>query len=116
MWIKLPDEDFNLNAQWREKWLNAIVPNKQFVSDPTIPLPGFNLPRRKWSMLNRYRSGHGIAYVLRLSTSGACVIARTVNDVMSNRLHIVEQCPLTKLNGGLKSLNTACTEAIALIG
>ena len=32
---------------------------------------------------------------------------------IQSMLHIVEHCPLTKLTGGLKSLNTACTEAVA---
>ena len=111
----MPDEDFNLNAQWREKWLNAIVPNKQLVSDPTTPLPGFNLPRRKWSMLNRYRSGHGVCaetehkWGLRDSPNCEC-------GQVQSMLHIVEHCPLTKLNGGLECLNTACNEAVAWLG
>ena len=31
-------------------------------------------------------------------------------------LYIVEHCPLTKLNGGLECLNTACNEAVAWLG
>ena len=66
-------------------------------------------------MLNRYRTGHGLCaeteYKWGLRDSPNCDCGQ-----VQSMLHIVEHCPLTKLNGGLKTLNTASTEAIAWLG
>ena len=37
----------------------ATVVNSTLVVDPTIRLPGFDLHRRQWSLLNRFRTGQG---------------------------------------------------------
>jgi len=117
MWSKLPDQDFDVNVQWRKKWSNAIpeVPNKHRVPDPTIALPGFNLPRRKWSILNWYRTGHGLCAETEHKWGLHDNQNRECGQIQS-MLHIVEHCPLTKLNGGLETLNTASTEAVAWLG
>ena len=38
-------------------WQSATVVNSSLVEHPTIRLPGFDLHRRQWSLLNRFRTG-----------------------------------------------------------
>ena len=42
---------------WRSAW--DLPANSEIVDDPTVPVPGANLPRREWCILNRFRSGAG---------------------------------------------------------
>ena len=42
-----------------KQWQSATVVNSTLVVDPTIRLPGFDLHRRQWSLLNRFRTGQG---------------------------------------------------------
>ena len=48
-----------LTSRWREDWQSATVVNSTLVVDPTIRLPSFDLHRRRWSLLNRFRTGQG---------------------------------------------------------
>ena len=54
-----PAPDATAASEWIDARLNTTVVNRSLVTDPTICPPGFNLPRRLWSTLNRFRTGHG---------------------------------------------------------
>jgi len=77
---------------------------------PTIRQPGFDLPRQQWSLLNRFRKEQGHCGVCRrkwrLTDTDLCPCGET--QTMS---HIVESCPLTKLNCGLSRLHSADEDA-----
>jgi len=49
----------DISAQWRDAWESAAVVHQGLVPDPTIRQPGFDLPRRSWALLNRFRTGQG---------------------------------------------------------
>ena len=51
----------DLAGRWRESWETASAIDSSFVADPTIRLLGFDLPRREWSLLNRFRTARDIA-------------------------------------------------------
>ena len=57
LWMNL--QTIDVTSQWREHWQSATVVNSTVVVDPTIRLPGFDLHRRQWSLLNRFRTGQG---------------------------------------------------------
>jgi len=82
------------------------------VCDPTIRQPGFDLPRQQWSLLNRFHTEHGHCGACRskwrLTDTDLCPCGET--QMMS---HIVESCPLTKLNGGLSQLHSADEDAVS---
>ena len=82
------------------------------LCDPTIQQPGFDLPRQQWSLLNRFRTelGHcgACRRKWRLTDTNLCPCGET--QTMS---HIVESCPLTKLNGGLSRLHSADEDAVS---
>ena len=44
---------------WRAAWETDPPANSLIIDDPTVPVPGANLPRREWCILNRFHSGTG---------------------------------------------------------
>jgi len=47
------DTTASVSSLWHEDWQSATVINYLMADDPTVWLPGFHLPRRQWSLLNR---------------------------------------------------------------
>ena len=88
------------------------VANSSLVADPTSRQPGFDLSGSHWTLLNRFRTGHGHCGVtehrwgLRASADCSCGQPQTM-------FHIVEQCPLTRLEGVLQKLYSADDDATA---
>ena len=86
--------------------------NSYLVCHPTIRQPGFDLPWQQWSLLNRFRTEHwhcgACRRKWRLADTDLCPCGET--QTMS---HIVESCPLTKLNGGLSRLHSADEDAVS---
>ena len=80
--------------------------------DPTIRQPGFDLPGQQWSLLNRFRTEQGHCGACRrkwrLADTDLCPCGET--QTVS---HIVESCPLAKLNGGLSRLHSADEDAVS---
>jgi len=90
------------------KW-STLIP---ITCDFTIGQPGFDLPRQQWSPLNRFRTEQGHCDACRrkwrLRDTDMCRCGET--QTMS---HIVENCPLTTLNGGLSRLHSADEGAVS---
>jgi len=97
---------------WRHNWKSAHVVNSHLVCDPTIRQPGFDLPQQQWSLLNHFRTEQGHCGACRrkwrLTDTDLCPCGET--QTLS---HIVESCPLTKLNGGLSRLHSADEDAVS---
>ena len=110
--LRLDLQPVDIKSRWRHNWKSAQVVNSHLVCDPTIQRPGFDLPRQQWSLLNRFRTeqGHCGAYrrKLQLTDTDLCPCGET--QMMS---HIVESCPLTKLNGGLCRLHSADEDSVS---
>jgi len=104
LWLEMGSVD--IPARWREEWRSAMVFNHDLVDDPAIQLPGFELPRREWSTLNRFRTGQGrcAACLMRwgMTDSDLCACGS-----VQTMMHIVNDCSLSNLNGGMKSLHKA---------
>lgn len=96
----------NIVSQWRESWKSAPVINAHLVDAPTNQQSGFTLPRQQWSLLNRFRTSQCHCGACRriwgLTDTGLCPCGET-----ETMIHIVESCPLTKLDGGLPQLHSA---------
>ena len=110
LWLDLQPVD--IKSRWRHNWKSTQVVNSHLVCDPTIRQPGFDLPRQHWSLLNRFctEQGHCCACrrKWRLTDTDLCPCSET--QTMS---HIVEYCPLTRLNGGLSRLHSADKDAVS---
>ena len=85
--------------------------NHTIITDPAIRQPGFDLPRHTWSPMNRFRTGQGPCranlhkWGPAQSPSCDCGQQQTMN-------HIVDTCPLTKVEGGLNLLHEADDDAV----
>jgi len=107
------DMTASMSSRWREDWQSATVINSSLVDDLTIRSPGFHLHRRQWSLLNRFRTGQGHCgtrqkkWDLTHSGNKMCVCSN-----IQTISHIVDSCPLTKLDGGLHRLHTADKAAV----
>ena len=106
IWSNLPDEAPTIQHLWRTRWQVVEVPNKSLINDPTIQLPGMDLPRGQWSLLNRFRSDAGPC---RNSMHEWGYIASPLCDCGEPQTmrHVVNECPLTCFDGGISELHKA---------
>ena len=112
LWLDLTTSD--IKTRWQEVWDSAIVANKNkaLVSHPTVRQPGFELTRRTWSLLNRFRTNTALCaanlqkWCLTSSDKCRCGERRTM-------IHIVESCPRAKFaDQGLILLHEADDNAV----
>ena len=106
IWSNLPDEAPTIQHLWRTRWQIVDVPNKSLINDPTIQLPGMDMSRGQWSLLNRLRSDAGPC---RNSMHEWGYIASPLCDCGEHQTmrHIVNECPLTCFDGGISELHQA---------
>lgn len=104
----LAAQRFDPDVTWRDIWENSAIPNRELLNDPTQKPPGFNLPRKAWTALNRFRTGMGrCKYLMHrwgLAESESCDCGE-----IQTMQHIVAECPQYHFDGGLEGLN-ACTD------
>jgi len=102
----------DIESRWKHNWKSAQMVNSHLVCNPTIRQPGFDLPRQQWSLLNRFRTEQGHCGACRrkwrLADTDLCPCGKT--QTMS---HIIESCPLTKLNESLSRLHSADEDAVS---
>ena len=101
VWLNKPASDTTAASEWIDAWFNTTVVNPSLVTDPTICPPGFNLPRRLWFTLNRFRTGQGrcAANLVRWhQASDPSCICGNPRQTMD---HIANHCPITPFSGGL---------------
>ena len=110
MWLDLQPADNK--SQWRHNWKSAQVVNSHLVCDPTIRQPGFDLPWQQWSLLNRFRTEQRHCGACRRNWRHTDTYLCPCGETQTI-FHIVESCPLTKLNGGLSRLHSADEDAVA---
>jgi hypothetical protein len=104
-------EPVDITARWQEEWKSAPVVNYSLVCDPAIRQPGFNLPRRQWSLLNRFRTAQGQCKAC-LKKWGQADSDLCECGEPQTMQHIVDACPLTKFEGGLQELHAAGPAAV----
>ena len=110
IWHNPPDQQFSPAEVWSARWNAADVPNKHLVDNPNQRLPGMELPRGLWTLLNRFRADAVPSrsllhrWGLRQSPQCECGESQTAN-------HIVEECVRTRFPGGLAELSKAKEEA-----
>jgi len=95
---------------WRETWEVNPTVNSFIIDDLTYLVPGYDLPRREWCLLNRFRSGTGRCaaslHQWGYTDSPLCICGDT-----QSMSHIVNDCPVNKFDGGLLELHTASDAA-----
>lgn len=112
--IEIQSTEYDVNEQWKKFWNESpAFTNKHLIENPHEKLEGFNLQRREWKMLNRFRSGHGCAgdqmYRWKFRDSPYCDCGPNVIQSME---HVLQDCPIRKFNSDLKTLNEATIESV----
>ncbi|XP_060518350.1 uncharacterized protein LOC132697064 [Cylas formicarius] len=95
---ELRANDFQLNNQWSNIQNEAIPAIRDMPGISTTP-PGFGLPRKVWSTLNRIRTGHGDCADFRYKWDQ---IQRPECDCGAERQtiqHITTECPIRRYDG-----------------
>jgi hypothetical protein len=86
--------------------------NKNLIEDPTKQLPGFDLPRKIWCKLNRFRTGHGkcnnMLFHWNIRENPSCECGAEKETIQ----HILEECPLTKFQQGFSKLHLLTEDAL----
>ena len=85
--------------------------NQTTDTDPTIPQPGFDLPRHTWSLINCFQTGQGLCRA-NLHKWGLAQLPFCDCGQRQTMNHIVDTCPLTKFEGGLNLPHEADDDAV----
>lgn len=96
-------------------WTNSFdFTNKSLVVNPYEKLEGFNLNRREWRILNRFRCGHGCCrhQMHRWNFFVDSPFCDCDNSSIQTMNHILADCTLRRFSGNLNDLNTVTTDAI----
>ena len=111
-WDKIKNNDtgnVDMNGEWRNQWAELDHVNSELVPDPTVMLPGYDLPRKAWSALNRIRSNHGrcnaMIHKWDPGKSPACDCGYNSQTIH----HIVKDCPNRKFNGEFSDFFYYCS-------
>ena len=107
-------QEFSINGAWKQYWTDSCeFTNKSLVKDPYKKLEGFNLERREWSILNRFRCGHGCCkqqmHRWNFVDSPYCDCDNVSVQTMN---HVLSECRLRHFSGSLSDLNSVTEEAI----
>lgn len=99
----------------RDEWSKSTLPNNNLVSDPNQRVAGMELPRFKWSVLNRLSTGHGrcadMMHKWRLRDSPTCDCGNHRRPVN----HIIIEYKLKKFNQGIDRIHAITPGAIKRI-
>lgn len=90
---------------WQSEWNVSNFFNKDLISDPSIRVPGFDLPRRIWSVLNRIRTGHGrcnsMLFRWNSVESPSCECGENEETIE----HLINSCPIYKFQDGFEAIH-----------
>jgi hypothetical protein len=105
-------EPFSKSDYWKAAWQDVDIFNKNLIEDPTKQIPGFDLPRKIWCKLNRFRTGHGkcnnMLFHWNIRENPSCECGAEKETIQ----HIVEECPLTKFQQGFSKLHLLTEDAL----
>jgi hypothetical protein len=105
-------QPFSKSDYWKAAWQDVDIFNKNLIEDPTKQIPGFDLPRKIWCKLNRFRTGHGkcnnMLFHWNIRENPSCECGAEKETIQ----HIVEECPLTKFQQGFSKLHLLTEDAL----
>lgn len=107
--------NFQIKNKWHEEVNNAPYFTMQSMPCIDKTPPGFDLPRRTWTALNRIRTGHGNCRDSRhrwnMAPSAECDCGAERQTVH----HIVTECPLRRYTGNIIDFALATPASIDYI-
>lgn len=111
----LLENGFNINERWEREWITRAPDNCYDPTKVTQKPPGFDLPRRTWTALNRIRTNHGRCadsmYKWGRVPSPECDCGTGNQSIR----HIVEACPSRSYPGPLTDFMDATQKAVEYV-
>lgn len=101
-WIKIDEinyQNYDAIDAWKNQWNEVGLVNSEMVIDPTVKLPGFDLPRPIWSQLNRIRTNHGRCNAMLHKWDPGIPADCDCGCESQTIHHIVKDCPTRKYSG-----------------
>ncbi|GFS15228.1 hypothetical protein ElyMa_003181700 [Elysia marginata] len=88
----------NATEEWRKDWENNIPLGGSIITNPTQPLPGFTILKRKhWVITKRLRTRHAeTAYMMHKWKLKGSPMCQRCSKAPETTDHIVLNCPGTK--------------------
>ena len=102
---QLVESNFSPENTWKTSWEAFDGRNKFIVPNPTTSVGGMQLPRREWVLLNRFRTDVGRCNSWKYKWGQVPEQSCDCGADSQTMSHIVNDCPLRALPGGLASLN-----------
>ncbi|KAL4143087.1 hypothetical protein QTP88_005458 [Uroleucon formosanum] len=109
---KLITDRYNGLADWKSEWEKSNPDTHNIIQSLGNPLPGHQLPRREWIVLNRLRTGHGRCKELLHKWKMADLLDSYCGHPSQTIHHIIKNCPLRAFKGSMRELHHATDEAI----
>lgn len=98
----LLNSNFRGTTDWGKEWGNLRLRNNDLISNPSIPLASFSLPRQNWVTLNRLRTEFGrcgqLFHRWHLKDNPACDGSESQQTVD----HIIMDCPERKFQENIR--------------
>lgn len=112
---RLAESKFNMTDRWKQLWKISATPEQQTMPCITTKPPGFELPRKIWSTLNRVRTNCGRCadslHKWKKIPSPGCNCGAERQTIQ----HIVQECPLTAFSGDPAEFLMATQECVDYI-
>ena len=109
---KLIADRYDGLADWKSEWEKFNPDSHNIIQSLGNPLPGHQLPRREWVVLNRLRTGHGrckeLLHKWKMADLPDCDCGHPSQTIH----HIIKDCPLRAFKGSMRELHHATDEAI----
>jgi hypothetical protein len=102
---QLKDNNFIPNSSWATSWDSFNGRNKFLIPNPTCGVGGMLLPRREWALLNRFRTDVGRCNSWKFKWGQVPDQSCDCGAETQTMHHIVNDCPLRALPGGVARLH-----------
>ncbi|KAL4147982.1 hypothetical protein QTP88_002290 [Uroleucon formosanum] len=109
---KLIADRYDGLADWKSEWEKSNPDTHNIIQSLGNPLPGHQLPRREWVVLNRLRTELGRCKELLQKWKMADLPDCDCGHPSQTIHHIIKDCPLRAFKGSMRELHHATVEAI----
>ena len=108
----LVENNFSPRSSWARDWEVFLGRNHNLVSDPSAVLRGMNLPRKEWTLLNRFRTDVGRSNYWKFKWGHVTDQSCDCGAELQTMNHVLNDCPLRAFSGGLEGLHMAGEAAL----
>lgn len=113
---ELITQKFDGNQAWRQTWSEDNPDIKGIIQEPNIKPKGFDLPRRTWATLNRFRTQQGRCKKMLKRWGFTNEAWCDCGEEEQSMEHILEKCQKRALEGGWNEIAELSDRAVEWLG